>query len=81
MIHDITSALDLIIIMRLMRVYGAHVISPVHHYASECIIRVLRAGIFGAIYHGQTEITNLGVQIENPKRVLCQSDGDSSVNT
>ena len=68
LIHDITQALDLIIIMRcqLMRVYGAHVISPVHHYASECIIRLLRAGIFGAIYHGQTEITNLGVQIENP---------------
>ena len=52
---------------QLMRVYGAHVISPVHHYASECIIRLLRAGIFGAIYHGQAEITNLGVQIDCAK--------------
>ena len=54
--------------IHLMRVYGTHVISLIHHYAPECIIRQLRASILGAIYHGQVEITNPSVGMDDKKK-------------
>ena len=53
--------------IHLMRVYGTHVISLIHHYAPECIIRQLRASILGAIYHGQIEITNQRAGMDDKK--------------
>ena len=40
----------------------------IHHYASECIISQLGATILGAIYHGQAEITNRGVGMDNNEK-------------
>ena len=54
--------------IHLMRVYGTHVISLIHHYAPECIIKQLRASILAAIYHGQVEmITNRRVGMDDKK--------------